>query len=96
MTETYDVSKTSRYYVYVLLSSKDHKFYCGFTNNLKCRRPLKLIFYEYFINKSDAKARKVFLKSGFGRRELRKALNKTLSTILWGQYNNDSKNSYRL
>jgi len=49
------------YYVYVLLSDKDNKFYTGFTNNLKRRfeehqkgrvkstknrRPLKLIYYS--------------------------------------------------
>jgi len=71
-----------RYYVYVLISLKDFKFYTGFTTNLKkrlqehargevastkSRRPLKLIHYEYFINEDDAKAREVFLKSGFGR-----------------------------
>lgn len=86
-----------RYYVYTLLSLKDNKFYIGFTNNLKRRlqehargedistknrRSLKLIHYEYFINKEDAKAREVFLKSGFGREQMRKALRRTLDTYL--------------
>lgn len=81
------------YYVYVLLSLKDHKFYVGYSENLKqrilqhsygevkstqSRRPLKLIHYEYFIDKNDAKAREIFLKSGFGRGQLRKALKSTL------------------
>ena len=66
------------YYVYTLLSLKDKKFYNGFSTDLrnrlsqhargevrstKNRRPLKLIHYEYYINKKDAKAREVFLKS---------------------------------
>ena len=82
-----------KYYVYTLLSLKDNKFYCGFTTNLKNRlqqhargevkstkdhRPLKLIHYEYFINEEDAKAREVFLKSGFGRNQLKQALKRTL------------------
>lgn len=82
-----------KYYVYTLISQRDHKFYTGFTTDLKDRlsrhargevrstanrRPLKLIHYEYFINEGDAKAREVFLKSGFGRDNLKKALKRTL------------------
>jgi predicted GIY-YIG superfamily endonuclease len=92
MSETLDVSE-NRFYVYILFSVKDHKFYTGFTIDLKDRlsrhargevkstknrRPLKLIHYEYFIDSQDAKAREVFLKSGFGRNNLKKALQKTL------------------
>ena len=81
------------YYVYVLLSLKDYKFYVGYSKSLKQRisqhnygevkstqnrRPLKLIHYEYFIDEKDAKAREIFLKSGFGRDQLRKALKNTL------------------
>ena len=82
-----------QYYVYTLLSLKDKKFYTGFTINLKDRlsrhargevqstsnrRPLKLIHYEYFIIENDARAREIFLKSGFGRINLKKALQRTL------------------
>ena len=82
-----------RFYVYILLSLKDGRFYTGFTTNLKkrlqehargevtatrSRRPLKLIHYEYFINEDDARAREVFLKSGFGREQLRQSLKRTL------------------
>ncbi|MBI4008881.1 GIY-YIG nuclease family protein [Candidatus Roizmanbacteria bacterium] len=89
-----------RYYIYILLSLKDKRFYIGFTSDLKNRlsehakgkvistkdrRPLKLIHYEYFIDKTDAKAREVFLKSGFGRSQLKEALKRTL--IKFG-YNN--------
>lgn len=82
-----------RFYVYILLSRKDNKFYVGYSEDLekrikehferkvtstKYRLPLILIHYEYFINKADAKAREVFLKSGFGRRQLRLSLKRTL------------------
>lgn len=81
------------YYVYMLFSEKDHKFYVGYSKNLrqritqhnngevkstKNRRPLKLIHYEYFINEKDAKMREIFLKSGFGRDQMKKALQHTL------------------
>jgi putative endonuclease len=82
-----------KYYVYILLSTTDNKLYTGFTTNLKKRlqeharggvkstqnrRPLKLIHYEYFINEEDARAREVFLKSGFGRNQMKQALKRTL------------------
>lgn len=82
-----------KYFVYTLFSLKDHKFYTGFTTDIKDRllrhargevkstvnrRPLKLIHYEYFVNEKDAKSREVFLKSGFGRNNLKKALRRTL------------------
>jgi len=83
-----------RYYVYTLFSLRDEKLYTGFTTNLKDRisrhargevkstanrRPLRLIHYEYFVNKEDALAREVFLKSGFGRKNLKSALKRTLN-----------------
>jgi len=93
MKETLDVSK-DKFYVYILFSLKDKGLYIGYSTNLRnrlsqhargkvnstaFRRPFKLVHYEYFINKADAKAREVFLKSGFGREQLKKALQKTLS-----------------
>ena len=92
MIETSDVSP--RYYVYILFSLKDRGWYIGFTTDLKkrlvwhskslvpstkFRAPFKLIHYEYFINKADAKAREKFLKSGFGRAQMKKALKRTLN-----------------
>ena len=82
------------YYAYILFSLKDKKLYIGLTNNLKKqlqahargdvksthkRRPFKLIYYEYFINKEDAQAREIFLKSGAGRKQLKSFLKKTLT-----------------
>ncbi|MBI5045277.1 MAG: GIY-YIG nuclease family protein [Candidatus Levybacteria bacterium] len=95
MTETSDVSKR-HFYVYILHSLKDKGLYIGFTSNLKtrikthiqgnvpathARLPVKLIHYEYFINEDDAKAREEFLKSGYGRRQLKSILSRTLGAL---------------
>jgi putative endonuclease len=77
------------FYVYILLSEKDKKLYTGYTNNIKRRigdhngghvestknrRPLKLIYFEAYIEKTDAKNREIFLKSGSGKTYLKKQL----------------------
>ena len=77
------------FYVYVFHSLKDKKFYIGYSLNLKKRIknhlsgqvistkkrfPLKLIYYEAFIDKTDAKKRERFLKSGSGLRFLKNQL----------------------
>ncbi len=95
MSETSDVS--AKYYVYVLQSLQDGGFYIGFTTNLKSRLtkhakgeiistklrlPFKLIHYEYFINREDALAREEFLKSGFGRKQLKQILKRTLENTV--------------
>lgn len=92
----YKSALKDKFYVYTLYSLKDHNFYTGFTNDLKTRlirhakglvpstklrTPFKLIHYEYFINIDDAEAREEFLKSGFGRRQLKEALKRTLKNI---------------
>ena len=74
------------HYVYVLQSEKDKKFYIGLTNNLKRRleehhqgkvsstkgrRPLKLIFYEAYLNEKDAVRREDYLKTTSGKRALK-------------------------
>jgi putative endonuclease len=84
------------YYTYVLLSQKDNELYIGLTTNLKKRlqehargdvsstkrrRHLKLIHYEYFINKEDAEAREKFLKSGFGHQQLKEILKRTFKNF---------------
>lgn len=68
---------------------KDNRFYTGFTTNLekrlashnegnntstKNRRPLKLIYFEGYLNKMDALGREKFLKSGSGHRFIKKQL----------------------
>lgn len=77
------------FYVYILQSLKNNSLYIGYTNNLKKRfkehndgksiatkpfRPYRLIFYEAFINKKDAKNRELYLKSGWGFRSIKKIL----------------------
>jgi putative endonuclease len=82
------------YYVYILQSQKDQSLYIGFTSDLKKRfkqhnagesratkpfRPYKLIFYEAFLNRIDAKNREIYIKSGYGRRTIKTLINKYLS-----------------
>jgi putative endonuclease len=77
------------HYVYVLKSLKTGKLYKGSTANLKARlakhnsgsvsstkefRPWVLIYYEAFINKTDALREEKFLKSGKGRERLKHLL----------------------
>ncbi len=77
------------FYVYLLLSHKDNKFYIGFTENIsrrvedhnsgkvastKHRKPFTLIYYEAYLDKRDAEGREKFLKSGLGRKFLEKQL----------------------
>lgn len=77
------------HYVYILLSEKDDKFYTGFSSDLKKRiedhykgrveitkhrRPLKLVYYEAFIDEIAARQQELFYKTGQGRRVLKKRL----------------------
>jgi len=81
------------YFVYILQSGKDNSLYIGYSSNLKIRflthkngkvkstknkRPLKLIYYESFINSKDAKEREKYLKTGWGWRSIKKILKNTL------------------
>ncbi len=85
------------YHIYVLLSLKDNKFYIGFTNNLKSRyskhkngkvkstrnkRPLKLIFYEAYLNKHGALKRERYFKTSKGKTTLRQMLKNFLKDKL--------------
>lgn len=82
------------YYIYILQSQKNSSFYIGYTSDLIKRfkehnagesqatkpfRPFRLIFYEAFRNRIDAKNREVYLKSGYGRRTINGLLKKYLS-----------------
>lgn len=77
------------YYVYVLLSSKDKRFYTGYTSNLedrinthneglvkstKDRRPLQLVYFEACLNQQDATHREKYLKTTYGKRYIRSRL----------------------
>lgn len=82
--------------VYVLQSLKDGDLYIGFTENLKQRltqhfhgenistaprRPLRLIFCEYYLTKADALRRESYFKSTVGKRALRLMLTETFKEI---------------
>jgi putative endonuclease len=90
------------FYIYVLQSEKDMKFYTGSTSDLrkrfekhntgKCfstrkRRPMQLIYYEACINESDARKREKYLKTSWGKRYIRNRL----KTYLTGQTPLDTK-----
>ncbi|OGG79346.1 hypothetical protein A3J11_00330 [Candidatus Kaiserbacteria bacterium RIFCSPLOWO2_02_FULL_55_12] len=78
------------YYVYVLQNAENKGWYIGYSANLKQRverhnkgdgarttsrkKDWKLIYYEAYLDKRDAKGRERFLKSGSGRRFLKKQL----------------------
>jgi putative endonuclease len=83
-------------YVYVLHSRQDGNLYLGCTKDLqkrirehntgkvystKGRIPMDLIYYETFINKTDAFAREQWLKTGWGRKHMQKMLSNTLKSL---------------
>ena len=84
------------FYVYLLLSEKDGKFYTGSTDDLKRRlaeheagyvkstvrrKPLKLIYYEAWLNEADARARERYLKSEAGKKYLKNRLGSYLANL---------------
>ena len=77
------------YTVYVLKSQHFDKHYIGCTTDLRRRLeehnsgknlstkpffPYNLLYFETFANKTDAKSREVYLKSGWEIRSLKKIL----------------------
>ena len=84
------------YYVYVLFSRKDNGSYIRYTKDLKRRftehnngysvstkdrAPFLLIYYEPFINNSDALSRDKYLKSGYSRKQLSMILQRTFRKL---------------
>ena len=80
-------------YVYILQSIRDNKLYIGCTSDLKKRielhnsgkvesiknrKPLKIIYYEAFLNQRDAFKREQWLKIGWGRNHIQKILSSYL------------------
>ncbi|MBI2041854.1 MAG: GIY-YIG nuclease family protein [Candidatus Nealsonbacteria bacterium] len=74
------------HYVYILKSQRNGKLYNGLTDDLKRRikehnsekseftknnGPWKLIYYEAFISREDARKEELFLKSGKGRERIK-------------------------
>ena len=81
------------FYVYILISLKDRKFYIGYTGDLKrrlkehnsgknistkSRLPLKLIYYESHLSKADAERREKYFKTTKGKSTLRQMLRESL------------------
>lgn len=81
------------YYVYVLLSKKDKKYYIGHTKDLRnrlkehnrgrvestcSRRPFRVIYYEASEYLKDTFKREKYLKSTYGHRYLRNRLRNSL------------------
>ena len=84
------------FYVYVLLSEKDGKFYTGCTDDLKRRidehkagrvestakrRPLTLVYYEACLHQDDAVHREKYLKTTFGKQYIRNRIRNSLIEI---------------
>lgn len=82
------------YYTYILKSDKDGKLYTGYTKDLKLRleehnkgnvestkerRPIKLIYYEACLNRSDATPREKYLKTHLGKMFLKNRLKSYLT-----------------
>ena len=70
------------FFVYVIRSEKDGRFYVGLTSDVEQRviqhnkgmtfstkgfRPWKLFFFEEFETREEARKREVYLKSGVGK-----------------------------
>ena len=82
------------FYTYILQSKKNGLWYTGSTNDLRKRlkqhndgksiytnkfKPWDVIYYEACNNKSDARSRELFLKTGMGKRYLKNRLRGFLS-----------------
>jgi len=82
--------------VYVLQSEKDLRFYHGVTTNIAKRiashnagrtrstykrRPLRIVYCEFFLNKKDAQRREKYFKTNMGKRMLKLLLRHTLKQI---------------
>ncbi|MBP6508765.1 MAG: GIY-YIG nuclease family protein [Opitutaceae bacterium] len=75
------------HYTYVLQSESDRGLYIGYSSDLRRRLtehragaaratahrgPWRLVYYEAYIDESDARGREEFLKSGAGRQHLQR------------------------
>lgn len=82
------------FYTYLLYSLKDKKYYIGYTSNLKKRfrehsngqvfatkgrLPIKLVFYEAFLDQKDALRRERYFKTNPGKRTLKLMLRTSLN-----------------
>ena len=78
------------YYVYVIRSERDGSLYKGITNNLerrlvqhsvgknqstKNKGPYRLVYFESCTDRTEARKREEYFKSGSGREQLKGSLN---------------------
>jgi putative endonuclease len=83
-----------KYFVYILRSCLDGKFYTGYTsdirkrliehnsgkvNSTKKRIPFELVYFEYSLNLNDALHREKYLKTTYGKRYIRQRLKNYLT-----------------
>ena len=81
---------------YILFSRRDHFLYIGYTSNIerrlkqhnagetistRNRRPLELVFCEFYIFKSDAIKREDYFKTNAGKRTLKLMLRSTFDKM---------------
>ena len=84
------------YYVYVIQSQKDEKFYTGYTQDLnkrfkehnsgkvsstKLRRPFNLVYFEGSLNQKDAIKREKYLKTTYGKRYIKNRISGYIDEI---------------
>jgi len=84
------------YCVYILFSEKDHLLYIGYSANLEkriethnaggnkstaYRRPLRLVFCEFYLFEEDARKRESYFKTTMGKKAIRLMLYSTLVKI---------------
>jgi putative endonuclease len=82
--------------VYILFSQKDLFLYIGFTTNIQNRltnhnaggtkstsprRPLELIFCEFYVFEKDARNREMYFKTTSGKKAIKYMLNGTLEKM---------------
>lgn len=85
------------YYVYVIRSLVNGKLYVGFTADIENRiskhnsgkvrstkayKPYKLVYKEQFNDKTKARKRELYLKSGEGREYIKLRLNSTNDVVM--------------
>ena len=81
---------------YILFSEKDAMLYVGYSSNLanrilnhnsgatkstSYRRPLKLIFCEFYLFEKDARNREKYFKTTSGKKAIKLMLRSTLHTL---------------
>ena len=87
--------------VYILFSEKDNLLYTGFSTNLEnriknhndggtkstaYRRPLKLIFCEFYLYEEEARKREKYFKTTMGKKAIKLMLAGTLTKLGYKNY----------